>query len=119
LSVFSLFGCAQADSPFKGEKFPMAMYAVPASEANFSQMRDMGINYVHLYGLTAVPVNQQSFDKIQQYLDLAQKHGLKVMFDLNGSRLVPDGLEEMRSVVRRFKDHPAVGFWYLYDEPDN
>lgn len=119
LSVFSLFGCAQADSPFASEKFPLAMYAVPATEQNFSQMHEMGINYVHVYGLTAVPVNEQSFEKIQQYLDLAQKHGLKVMFDLNGKRLVPDGLEEMRSVVRRFKTHPAVGFWYLYDEPDN
>jgi len=119
LGVFSLFGTSHGSSPFKDEKFPIVMYAVPATDENFSRMRDMGISYVHVYGLTAVPVNQQSFENIQHYLDLAQKYGLKVMFDLNGKRLVPDGLEEMRSVVRRFKDHPAIGFWYLFDEPDN
>ncbi len=119
LNVFSLFGCAQADSPFASEKFPMAMYAVPATDENFSLVRDMGINYVHIYGLTTLPVNQEALDRIQQYLDLAQKHSLKVMFDLAGLRMVPDHLEEMRTVVRRFKDHPAVGVWYLYDEPDN
>lgn len=119
VSLCSLPGSSHAASPFQDEKFPLAMYAVPATDENFSRMRDLGINYVHLYGLTSVPVDQEAFDKIQHYLDLAQKYGLKVMFDLNGRKLVPDGLEEMRTVVRRFKAHPALGFWYLYDEPDN
>ena len=98
----------------------MVMYAVPATDADFEAVRSMGINYVHLYGLTKDPLNEAAFARIQQYLDLAEKHHLKVMFDLDGSRRVPGNqLEEMRVLVQRFKNHPALGIWYLFDEPDN
>ena len=100
--------------------FPMVMYATPASDEAFEAVRAMGIDYVHLYGLTKGPLDEAAFARIQQYLDLAQKYHLKVMLDLDGSRRVPEKqLEEMRTVVQRYKDHPALGIWYLFDEPDN
>lgn len=106
-------------APFLEGKFPMAMYAVPATDDNFEAVRSMGINYVHLYGLTKDPLDEAALARIQQYLDLAEKHQLKVMLDLDGSRRVPGKLDAMRTVVQRFKNHPALGFWYLFDEPDN
>jgi len=104
---------------FSGQ-FPMIMYAIPATDANFKAAKSMGIDYVHLYGLSERTADAAAFERVQNYLDLAHQHGLKVMFDLDGGGKVPqDALEDMRSVVRRFKDHPALGFWYLFDEPDN
>ena len=115
---------SRADSSISrvdGKQFPLVMFAVPGTDAHFKKVHDMGFDYVHIYGLTHGPVTDVVFKRIQTYLDLAQKHHLKVMLDLDGSRRVPtgdDGIADMRKVVQRFKNHPALGFWYLYDEPE-
>ena len=117
---------ARADtsiSRLDSERFPLIMYAVPRDESTFARMKEMGIDYVHVYGMSAGPPAEARLESIQSYLDLAQKHGLKVMFDLDGSRRVRQAdrqlaLKETRTLARRFKDHPALGFWYLFDEPE-
>jgi hypothetical protein len=102
------------------KNFPMVMYATPATDEAFGAVRDMGIDYVHLYGLTKGPLDDAAFARIQHYLDLAQKYHLKVMLDMDGARRVQGNqLDEMRTVVQRYKNHPALGIWYLFDEPDN
>jgi hypothetical protein len=63
----------------------------------------------------------------QEQLDLAQKHGLKVIYSVKdlyaGSewapkniRTVEDEEREIRARVRRFREHPALLAWYLNDE---
>lgn len=102
------------------DKFPMIMYGVSATERNFENVRAMGIDYVHVYGLAAVPLTDDVFARIDKYLDLADKYNLKVVFDLNGNIRIPKNmLDEMRQIVRKYKNHPAMGMWYLADEPDN
>lgn len=101
-------------------KFPMIMYAVSATDKNFKEVRSWGINYVHQYGLTSGALTKEKLEKIEQYLDLADKYKLKVMVDLDGVNRVKDGkIDEIKVIVQKFKDHPAVGYWYLFDEPDN
>lgn len=101
-------------------KFPMIMYAVPATDKNFKEVRSWGINYVHQYGLTSGALTKEKLEKIEKYLDLADKYKLKVMVDLDGINRVKDGkIDEIKIIVQKFKNHPAVGFWYLFDEPDN
>ncbi|WLD24700.1 hypothetical protein NU10_04755 [Flavobacterium dauae] len=101
-------------------KFPMIMYAVPATDNNFKEVRSWGINYVHQYGLTSGALTKEKLEKIKQYLDLATKYKLKVMVDLDGANRIANGkIDEMKVIVQRFKSHPAVGYWYLFDEPDN
>ena len=112
---------ARADSISRidSKQFPLVMFAVPSTDTDFAKVKAMGFDYVHVYGLTAGKISPEFFVRVQAYLDLAQKHQLKVMLDLDGSRRVPAGeLAEMRQVVEHFKDHPALGFWYLYDEPE-
>ena len=52
-------------------------------------------------------------------LNLAQKHGMKVMFNLRGKDWAGKNfdLKNFTKFVRKFKSHPALGMWYLYDEP--
>src|SRR5690554_2409209 len=101
-------------------KFPMILYAVSATDNNFKEVRSLGINYVHQYGLTSGSLTKERLGKIQQYLDLAAKYKLKVMVDLDGADRVSNGkMDEIKIIVQKFKNHPAVGYWYLFDEPDN
>lgn len=126
LLILSGSGSVIADTSFTrldGERFPLIMYAVSRSESNFAQMKEMGIDYVHVYGMSAGPLDEARLKSIRSYLDLAQKYGLRVMFDLDGSRRVRQAdkkaaLEETRQLAREFREHPALGFWYLYDEPE-
>lgn len=102
------------------EDYPRIMYGVAPSEVNFQTVKEMGVTHVHVYGLTSPPLTVETYDKIDAYLDLAYKHDLKVMFDLNGNtRVANEELEEMKVIVSKYRSHPAVGIWYLSDEPDN
>jgi hypothetical protein len=97
--------------------FVIGMYAVPPQDRDMAALHEMGITHVHVYTLTGT--TPERFDYAQNYLDLAHKHGLKVMFDFNGKKLSAhrDGLSELDAIVARFKDHPALDMWYLFDEP--
>jgi hypothetical protein len=110
-------------TPWFDTSYPLVLLGVPPTEEDFQRMAEMGFNATLYYGFwfAGDPASSKSMEGIQAYLDLAQKHGLKVGFQLDGWRRVPReqlGLEQVRKIVRRFKDHPALGFWYLYDEPN-
>jgi len=100
------------------DEFPIGMFSVDSSGA-MAQVKTMGVSYVQTYGqgdgntpgLVARDVG---------YLDSARKHGLKVMFNLDGARWVgmDNGVAGMLKLVNAVKAHPALGFWYFYDEPD-
>ena len=73
-------------------------------------LKDSGFNTIQTYDTSAA-------DHLR-ILDRAQRYGMKVMLNCDRNLVKdPDGVEKMRAVVRRLKDHPALGFWYLYDEP--
>lgn len=100
--------------------FPIVMFAVPADEYAFKELSEIGINYVHLYGLSRVSLNEDGdFKYALKYLDLAKKYGMKVLFDLDGVKHIKNNTtSEILKIVEYFKDHPALGMWYLSDEPE-
>ncbi|NLF19544.1 MAG: hypothetical protein GX595_20130 [Lentisphaerae bacterium] len=99
-------------------EFPIGMFSVDNPRA-MEQVAAMGVSYIHTYG-SARSASPEDLARDRAYLDAAQAHGLRVMFNLNGRRYVGQdgGMEAFRQVVTAVKDHPALGFWYLYDEPD-
>lgn len=103
-----------------GGQYPVILMAVPPTDKDFARAKAIGAEYVHAYGMSA-DASAKGMDQMQAYLDLARKHALKVMFDLDGARRFDKGekgVQEMRQIVNRFKNDPALGFWYLCDEPD-
>lgn len=108
------------DGPFRldSDEFPIGMFSVDSPGA-MASVSKMGIGYVHTYG-QGRGSDAQNIAKDVAYLDHAATHGLKVMFNLNGRRWVDqeDGVAKMLTLVEAVKDHPAMGFWYFYDEPD-
>ena len=103
---------------FESTEYPIGVYAAdPANDEIFKLLKSFGVNYVHTYAMGQN--NEKSLAKANQFLNLAQKHGMKVMFNLRGRTWVKEknGVELLRKRVKMFKDHPALGFWYLYDEP--
>ncbi len=107
----------------RAETFPLILYGVPNVDDDVARAKELG--FTHIYrsgnGFAGDPADAGRMEDIQSYLDRAQKHGLKVAFCLDGHRRIPrgaTGLEQMQAIVRRFKDHPAIGFWYFYDEPN-
>lgn len=105
------------------EPFPLILYGVPNTDEDIIRARELG--FTHIYrsgsGFAGDPADPQRMEDIQTYLDRALMHGMKVAFCLDGHRRIhrgETGLEQMQRIVARFKHHPAIGFWYLYDEPN-
>lgn len=103
--------------------FPIVAFSAGnPTDTNFAEVKSYGFDYVHRYRLTCRDEAQ-----VKAYLDTAQRQKLKVMMDMSGfvdprhspaKDMPPEKrLEALRAAVRKWKDHPAVGFWYIYDEP--
>ncbi len=117
-ALLALAASADAE-PFAldSDEFPLGMYSVDSPGA-MAQVKEMGIGYIHTYGMGR-GATAEAIAKDRKYLAEAQEHGLKVMVNLSGRHWVTDGdLMGMHKLVMALKDHPAVGFWMLYDEPD-
>lgn len=99
-------------------EFVLGFYSAdPATEENFQLIRDTGMNYVHTYGTGGD--SEKTLENSRRFLDLAEKYNLKVLFDIGGRNWVgptPDS-EGLMKMINEFKNHPALGMWYLYDEP--
>lgn len=124
-SVFTVLGIVVVTGfctgdPFRldSDEFPVGMFSVDTPGA-MAQVAKMGIDFIHTYA-TGGDSSAAGIRRDLAYLDQARHHGLRVMFNLSGRRWVSrrDGLHEMLTIADAVKDHPALGFWYLYDEPD-
>ena len=115
---------AQGERPrpgISGNTFPIGVYSAGnPTDRGFGELKALGIDYVHRYRLAS-----RAQEDVQAYLDMASNKGLKVMLDVSAF-LLPKYREEhglepslaaFRECVRQWKDHPALGFWYFYDEP--
>ncbi len=78
--------------------FPIGTYG--ASPENYPLLRESG--YTFVTGGTSS-------------LDAAQKAGIKVGVSMHGSG--DEWLDHIRETVREHKNHPALLFWMLFDEP--
>jgi hypothetical protein len=114
--TFNAVMAAKHDVEFK--KFPVVAYSVdPANDKNFKLASELGFNMVHSYKIGRD--DKANIKRGLEFLELAGKHGLKVMLNLRGKSWAGKNydLEKFTKFIRRFKDHPALGMWYLYDEP--
>lgn len=99
-------------------EFILGFYSADnVNDKNFKLIKETGMNFVHSYGTRGF--NERAHKQGQRILDYAEKYDLKVMFDIGGQHWVnPENSEEDKmAMINAFKDHPALGFWYLYDEP--
>lgn len=88
--------------------FPVIAYH-PAI-ADYPYLKDIGIN-------TVQGINTTNLDAIQAQLDGAQANGLKLLVTLYNNMKVKENFDLTRSIVTRFKDHPAVLGYMIMDEP--
>ena len=109
--------CHAAFDPAR-DPFVLGFYSAdPMSDKTMELIKSTGAEYIHSYNAwKQTPVTRQ--------LDLAQKHDLKVIYDLGShARLGKEKLrkanwqEDMLATVKAVKDHPALAIWYLWDEP--
>ena len=100
------------------DEFPLGMFSTDGAGA-MDQVAKMGITYVHTYGMGASN-DAAAMARDIAFLDQAAKRGLKVIYNLRGDAWVKkkNGVAEMMKLVNAVKDHPGLGFWYLFDEPD-
>jgi len=87
----------------------MAWWSIPqsfTSEERFQELKDAG------FTISMSPYD--GFEEAEKALNVAQKAGIKI--SLNCPSLLfsdPEGL------ANRFKDHPALESYHIYDEPNN
>lgn len=109
-----------AAAPFSlsSDEFPIIMFAADSHTTCMKDLADMGVTYVHTYGMGR-STDSAALRKGRRYLDDARDNKLKVLVNLRGRCWLTrtNGVEQMRTYVREFKNHPALGFWYLIDEP--
>lgn len=133
-----LVSCKSTDIPIEpeepiqegvevGSEFPIVAFAVPLEASDFSKLKAMGFNYVHNYELAYGKYDAATKARIQTCLDLAQAHDMKVLLDLDGKYRSQndesgnpnaEAFVGFKQAVIDFKDHPALGMWYLFDEPE-
>lgn len=103
---------SQLESTVNGQPFfPIGIYAVDATE--FEYIARFGFNLVQTYRFYGL-----SDEDKQAFLDEAHRHGLMVYAHLDGHKdLNSQKIEQIKAVVSRFKNHPALYAWYLADEP--
>ncbi|MFQ6096980.1 MAG: hypothetical protein ACE5O2_04575 [Armatimonadota bacterium] len=107
--------------------FPLGMYfgGGPASrdaERDLRTFAASSFNTLMNYG-----INGGSLEEIEQYLDMVNSLGLKIIYSIkdfyDGTRWRPkqvgpwtEEADMVEGIVNRFKRHPAVLAWYLNDE---
>ena len=84
-------------------------------ETDLQTLAKLGVNYIHNY-------SSWRWNDPEARLDLAAKYKMKVMFDLGAHSRInkkedPDWEKNVPALVKRLDSHPALGIWYLWDEP--
>ena len=91
-----------------GEPFlPVGFYSVPREH----------LAKVAKAGFTAVLTYDSNTQRLGEYLDEAERVGLKAVVHSPGLWFGKDGEEKLREAVAALRDKPALLGWYLVDEP--
>ena len=88
---------------------PVGIYYAPTER--FAQLREMGFTVAHVWAMPGSGTTHT--------LDEAQRLGMRVVVELaDAYRGTKPFLPTVREHVRKFRAHPALLAWYLYDEPE-
>lgn len=123
LPLISILLCAALFRPFSGlaqkkkkEEFLISIYfPPPATFLNDTQYRYLKEGNVDIIFNTGPGVVTDKEGNLKT-LDLAQKHGLKIYVHDGRLSQSDDKIAEM---VNDYKHHPALGGYYITDEPDS
>ena len=105
------------------ETFPLGWYSSIDYPEALAEIKADGMNTVIPY----VDLERQSLETIEAYLDEANAQGLAVclqiprksiIWQFNYASTLEQARADLRAYVQRFKNHPALLNWYLYDEPN-
>lgn len=96
----------------KSVPFPIGLMDVKVK--HLKKLKGGPFNIVHNYDF------EEEFDsvRISEYLEEAMDCSLKVLLGLERNAIENMDAVAIRKNVTIFKDHPALGGWYLSDEPD-
>lgn len=106
-------GAADLRLPAAGEMPVLAWYGVQpdfATAEHFRTLAEAGFNR-NFTGSSLTYGRYPTADEQARALDLAAEAGVKVHVLFEGM------LDDPAAAARRFKDHPAVGAWFITDEP--
>ncbi len=95
--------------------FPIGLYCVD-DLADFPEIAEAGFNLVQSYRLEGI--DTATNDEAGAYLDAAQRAGLRVLMGIPEEVVRENNLDIIRQRVLSFKDHPALYWWQLFDEPE-
>ncbi|NLZ59985.1 MAG: hypothetical protein GX901_04910 [Lentisphaerae bacterium] len=97
--------------------FPIGVYMLhPDNDASHELIGQFGFDYsqqyLHLY-------SEAGTGATDKQLEMAAKHGSKVLLNLIRGDILEaeDGMQRIRGMIQKYKKHPALGMWYLFDEP--
>ena len=98
------------------DDFTLGLYSVhPVRAKTILPIAEDGVNCLfHYVDLLSHP------EQAEALLDAAAACRVKAALQLVRRRRTlqdPDHLEKLRSAIRKFRRHPGLGMWYLFDEP--
>lgn len=96
----------------EAKNFPLGWFAALKALDTPAKIAGEGMNIVMPY------VQEYDNSIISTFLDSAQAAGVEVLLELRRSAIQTGDRAAVVEFVRRFKHHPAVFGWYLYDEPE-
>lgn len=104
-------------------------YDPAETERDFALIQSLGLNtvrtFVQFKEFGGAHVDPKMLGKLQDLLDRADAHGLKVLLTLFDFRtdysllLWPESDRHLEAILTRFRDHPAVLAWDMKNEPNN
>ncbi len=87
--------------------FPVGIYHVHRED--LPKIVELGFNCCQAWGTRE--------EKARNFLDEAQRLGVKVILEMSSFLRGKTDLEGMRKIVTAFEEHPALLTWYTVDEP--
>lgn len=100
-----------------GAEFINGIYGLPPIDVAYEWAAKSGFTHVINY------VGPDQPERQLQDLELCKKYGLKMGLNVYARLYLPPypinkAEQELRAFARRFRNHPALGFYYLRDEPE-
>ncbi len=99
------------------DDFTLGLYSVhPVRPETIRPIAENGVDCLFNYvDLLAHP------EQAKALLDAAATYRMKAALQVIRSRRIlqdPNHLEKLRTAIRKYRRHPGLGMWYLFDEPD-
>jgi hypothetical protein len=102
------------------DEFPIILYDAGTSESSMELARTCGFTYTHRFSHCGAADVNDAINELLDYMDLSQQYGMHLLVYLKLDDWIDDAncATRMETIVNAVKDHNAMGFWHLEDEPE-